>query len=113
MCEYKILKSVFTKLGKHFEFSNAKYVDLKYNYMFLFHDCLKFIKNTKCKLYYSSLLVKKRQLSPYQSKLSRQFDIHDSLLWCKIYLNKIQHFSDPMIAEFNNKLLHNNNYLVS
>ena len=34
LCEYKILKSIFTKLGKHFEFSNAKYVNPKYNYMF-------------------------------------------------------------------------------
>ena len=116
LCEYKILKSVFTKLGKHFEFSNAKYVNPKYNYMFLFHDGLKFMKNTKCKLYYNSLLVKKRQLSPYQCILSREFDIQDSYIWCKIYLNKIKYFSDPIIEEFNYKLLHNilnNNYLVS
>ena len=84
--------------------------------MHYFHDGLKFIKNTKCKLYYNSLLVKKRQLSPYQSILSREFDIYDSFIWCKIYLNKIKYFSDPIIAEFNYKLLHNilnNNYLVS
>ena len=82
--------------------------------MFLFHDGLKFIKNIKCKLYYNSLLVKK-QLSSYQSILSREFHIHDSFTWCKIYLNKIKYFSDPIIAEFNYKLLHNilnNNYLV-
>ena len=62
------------------------------------------------------MLVKKRQLSPYQCILSREFDIQDSYIWCKIYLNKIKYFSDPIIAEFNYKLLHNilnNNYLVS
>ena len=83
--------------------------------MFLFHDDIKFIKNTKCKLYYNSLLVKKRQLSPYQSILSREFDIHNSFIWCKINLNKIIYFSDPIIAEFDYKLLHNilnNNHLV-
>ena len=116
LCEYIMLKSVFTKLGKHFNFSNAIHVNPKQKYVYVFHDGLKLIKGEKCKISYNSLLLKKTQMSPYQCIMAREFDIHDNIYWRKIYCNKIKYISDPIIAEFNYKLLHNilnNNYLVS
>ena len=55
-------------------------------------------------------------MSPYQCIMAREFDIHDNIYRRKIYCNKIKYISDPIIAEFNYKLLHNilnNNYLLS
>ena len=70
-----MLKSVFTKLGKHFNFSNAIHVNPKQKYVYIFHDGLKLIKGEKCKIFYNSLLLKKTQMSPYQCIMAREFDI--------------------------------------
>ena len=116
LCEYMILKTVFAKLSKHFNFSNAIHVNPRKTYAFLFHDGMKYISEQKCKLFYNSLLEKKKQMPSFQSILANTFDIHEHVHWKKKYCNKIKHISDPNIAEFNYKLLHNilnNNYLVS
>ena len=116
LCEYMILKTVFAKLSKHFNFSNAIHVNPRKTYTFLFHDGMKLISDQKCKLFYNSLLENKEQIPSFQSILANTFDIHEHIHWKKNYCNKIKHISDPNIAEFNYKLLHNilnNNYLVS
>ena len=58
----------------------------------------------------------------YQATYANTFDVHEHVHCRQIYCNKIKHISDPNIAEFNYKLLHNilnnnnfigNAYLIS
>ena len=58
LCEYMILRNIFTKLQKYFNFSNAIHVNPKQKYVYIFQDWLKLIRGLKCKLFYGSLLFK-------------------------------------------------------
>ena len=116
LCEYHTLFNIFRKFVRKFDFSNAKYINIKMIHAFLFHNAFHPINNQKCKFFYENLLKKKFQKPIYQSVLSKEFHIEDRKLWQNIYCSKIKDIFDKSVAEFNYKLLNNilnNNYMVS
>ena len=53
------------------------------------------------------LLKRKMQKPCYQNILSKDFNIADKTLWRNIYYTKIKLIDDPLVSEFNYKLLNN------
>ena len=116
LCEYKCIKSIFRKLGKHFHFENAKFVNIRQTHHYYFMNGLHNVMGQRCNFYYNILLMKKFRRPCYQTIVARDLNIQDKKCWTNIYLNKVKDISDTKVAEFNYKLLNNilcNNYLVS
>ena len=101
ICEYHTLFNIFRKLIRKFDFSNAKYVNIRKIHAFLFHNGFYSINKQKCKFFYENLLRKTFQKPIYQSILSKEFHIEDRKLWQNIYRSKVKEIFDKSVAEFN------------
>ena len=107
LCEYFILKNVFSKLKQYFDLSNAIYTNIKTNMIFNLQSGRHSIIDKRCKFFYCILLQKKIQKPCYQNVLSKDFNIADKTIWRNVYCTKIKLVDDPIVAEFNYKLLNN------
>ena len=107
LCEYFILKNVFSKLKQYFDLSNAIYTNIKTNMIFNLQSGRHSIIDKRCKFFYCILLQKKIQKPCYQNVLSKDFNIADKTIWRNVYYTKIKLVDDPIVAEFNYKLLNN------
>ena len=56
LSEYHTLFKIFRKVVRKFDFSNAKYINIKKIHAFLFHNWFHSINNQKCKFFYEKLL---------------------------------------------------------
>ena len=116
LCEYHILKNVFCKLKRQFDFSNAIYSNIKHNMIFNFQSGRHTVEGKRCKFFYDLLLQKKVQRPCYQNIMSKNFNISDRILWKNVYQTKLKFIDDPLVSEFNYKLLNNllsNNLFLS
>ena len=116
LCEYYILRNVFCKLKRQFDFSNAIYSNIKHNMIFNFQSGRHTVEGKRCKFFYDFLLQKKVQRPCYQNIMSKNFNISDRILWENVYQTKLKFIDDPLVSEFNYKLLNNllsNNLFLS
>ena len=107
LCEYYVLKNVFSKLKRCFDLSNARYTNIKNNMIFNLQSGKHLIIGKRCSFFYDMLLKRKMQKPCYQTILSKDFNIADKTLWRNIYYTKIKLIDDPLVSEFNYKLLNN------
>lgn len=108
LCEYKIIKQIFTKFELKYDFSKIPYLQTK-QIPIISHQ-----HNTKT--FYSRLIKRRFQAPCTQSKLEKEFKLESKNAWKSIYTQKIKNTKDKALAEFNYKLLNNllcNNLLVS
>ena len=106
-------KNVFSKLKRLFDFSNAIYSNIRNNMIFNFPSGRHTVEGKRCKFFYDILLQKKVQRPCYQNTMSKIFSITDRMVWKNVYQTKVKLIDDPIVSEFNYKLLNNllNNYL--
>ena len=57
LCEYKCIKSIFRKLGNHFHFENAKFVNIRQTYHYYFMNGLHNVMGQRCKFYYNTYIT--------------------------------------------------------
>ena len=117
LCEYLIIKRVFGKFQRMFACDKAKYVNIKYNNLYLFKNNRRLsVENLKCNFYYNIFINMKFERPLFEMKWSRMFNVSERELWRSIYRSKIVYMYEKCIAEFNYKLLHgilNNNLSVN
>ena len=108
ICEYKIIRAIFKKYEKQYDFSLNIYV--KENSQNSRN------RDTFTTKYFYDILLKKKFTTPaIQIKYTKEFNLSKQD-WENIYMNKIYRIKDKKIAEFNYKLINNilsNNYFVS
>ena len=107
LCEYYILKNVFSKLMRNFDLSNSQFTNIKNNMIFNLQSGKHLIIGKKCNFFYNMLLQRKIQKPCYQNILKKDFNITDKTVWRNIYHTKIKLTDDPIVSEFNYKLLNN------
>ena len=107
LCEYKVLKHIFSSLSKRFDCTKGKYINIVNKKFFLFSHEYQNIYDKKSRFFYDAMLHKKFQKPCYQNILTREFSIADINSWHQIYKNKVKNIQDKNIAEFNYKLLNN------
>lgn len=86
LCEYKTLLSAIKPLCKKYDFSNAKYLNIKNEMKFHFATGVSCLNGIKCQFFYTNLIHKKFVKPCYQTKLSQEFaiSVNDSDLWKSI-----------------------------
>ena len=95
ICEYKIIRSIFKKYEKKYDFSLNIY--MKENSQ---NVCNKDAFTTK---YFYDIFLKKKIITPaIQIKYTKEFNLTKQD-WENIYLNKIYRIKDKKIADFNYK----------
>ena len=84
LCEYKVLKNVFTRFSARCDCTKGQYINIVKKQHFLFCNKYEDICTKKSNFFYDILLKRKFQKPCYQSILARDFDITVSI-WQTIY----------------------------
>lgn len=107
LCEYKTIISVLKSVLRKYDFANTKFVDKKIGLDFYFQTGYDNLYGKKCNFFYKNFIKKKFTKPCYQTKLSKEFEIHDTQQWEKIYVCKILEVEDKQLSDFNYRLLNN------
>ena len=76
LCEYYVLKNVFSKLKRQFDFSNAIYSNIKNNMIFNFLSGRHTVEGKRCNFFYDILLQKKVQRPCFQNVMVKDIQYH-------------------------------------
>ena len=107
LCEYLIIKRVFGKYQQMFECDKAKYVNIKYNNLYLFKNNRRMsVENLKCNFYYNIFISMKFERPLFEIIWSKMFNVSARETWRSIYNSKIVNMYEKCISEFNYRLLH-------
>lgn len=107
LCEYKTIISVLKSVVRKYDFANTKFVDKKIGLVIFFQTGYDNLYGKKCNFFYKNFIKKKFTKPCYQTKLSKEFEIHDTQQWEKIYVCKILEVEDKQLSDFNYRLLNN------
>lgn len=84
-------------------FANTKFVDKKIGLDFYFQTGYDNLYEKKI-IFFTKMKFTK---PCYQTRLSKEFEIHDTEQWKNIYVSKIKDVEDKQLSDFNYRLLNN------
>ncbi len=104
--ELMIIKKVFKKLGRNFNTSNARNINIKNVWTIVHNNKVFCIKTQKSRFYYDILIDKKFMKNYMEKYWENAFNLVDTD-WKNIYTRNVWSINELKIAEFKYKLLTN------
>ena len=103
-----VVKRYIVKTLGYEQYTNAKYTNIRQNYIILFENKLHCIVDKKSSFFYNILKSKIEKRGNMETIYSRNFVFENSrIVWNSIYKQKIVSMLAPKMSEFNFKILHN------